>query len=57
MKAVKVITNSFLGNLFLPVGDVKVSSGDYVVIDSEKGLFLGQIIGTERECDHSIIQL
>ena len=55
MKAVKVITNSFLGNLFLPVGDIKVSASDYVVIDSEKGLFLGQVIGTERECDHSII--
>ncbi|MBP3799929.1 MAG: hypothetical protein ILA19_02990 [Bacilli bacterium] len=55
MKAVKVITNSFLGNLFLPIGDIKVNTGDYVVIDSEKGLFLGQIIGNEKECDHSII--
>ena len=55
MKAVKVITNSFLGNLFLPIGNIKVNTGDYVVIDSEKGLFLGQIIGNEKECDHSII--
>lgn len=55
MKAVKVITNSFLGNLILPAGDIKVEVSDYVVIDSEKGNFLGQVIGMLDDCDHSVI--
>lgn len=55
MKAVKIITNSFLGSLILPVGDIKIEVSDYVIIDSEKGNFLGQIIGMLDDCDHSII--
>ena len=44
MKVVNLVTNSFVGSVYALENEYNVQKMDYVVIESERGLFLGQVI-------------
>ena len=44
MKVVSLITNSLIGNVFILDDGYNIKKNDYVVIESDRGVFLGQAI-------------
>lgn len=62
MKIANVFVNSFIGNVTVLVSDYSLKKSDSVIINSDKGLFLGQVVSLKNEeniknIDYKIVRL
>lgn len=57
MKKINLITNSLLENISVVVDDINIQKGENVVFESEKGIFIGQVIGIENLEEDSDLHL
>lgn len=51
MKIANIFINSFIGTVAALVNGYALKKGDYVIVDSDKGLFLGQVVSFRKEKD------